>query len=70
MLCWFDHGQPTNAKNTISRMIGVEKTAIGLMSCVWLTPDASHTTISESRYQRVSTKRIDTKSVTISMTAR
>ena len=33
-------------------------------------PELCHTTISESRYQRVSTKRIETKSVTISMTAR
>ena len=40
LLCWFDHGQPTNAKKMMRMMIGVENTAIGLMSCVWLTPEA------------------------------
>lgn len=70
LLCWFDHGQPTNAKNAISRTIGVANTPIGLMRRVRLTPDASHTTISESRYHRVSTNRIDTNSVTTSITAR
>src|ERR1700758_1678390 len=67
LFCAFDHGQPTNTKNMIRMMIGVENTAIGLMNCVRLTPDDSQTTISESRYQRVSTNRIDTNSVATSM---
>ncbi len=70
LLCWFDHGQPTKAKKAISRMIGVANTPIGLIRRVRLTPEASQTTISESLYQRVSTNRIDTKSVTTSITAR
>src|SRR5258706_16089018 len=69
LLCWFDHGQPTNTKNMIRMTIGVENTAIGLINCVRLTPDACHTTISESLYQRVMKNRIDTKSVTKSMIA-
>lgn len=51
-------------------MMGVANRPIGLMKRVRLTPEASHTTISESLYQRVSTNRIDTNSVATSMIAR